>query len=142
MKTAATTLLALSIAGATVFYVSLHSKTRHLTETLPQRVELINGTNVMRFPVVPGRYLLRIGRPDMKPAAFRFHVLGHNDTPGARIAIEETCAPQPESLNKEGSGGYIKRALEITEDRGHVEVEIVASFPEAERLTCTFQGIK
>lgn len=142
MKVAATTLIALLIAGAMALYVSIRSKTRHLTETPPQKVKLVNGTNVMRFPVVQGRYLLRIGRPDMEPAAFTFHVLGRIDTPSGPITIDETYAPRPELLSKQVSGGQISRALEITNHPSHVGVEVVASFPEAESLTCTFHGIK
>jgi hypothetical protein len=142
MKAAATTLIALLIAGAMAFYVSIRSKTRHLTETPPQKVQLVNGTNVMRFPVVQGRYLLRIGRPDMEPVAFTFHVLGRIDTPSGPITIDETYAPRPELLSKQVSGGHISRVLEITNHSGHIGVEVVTSFPEAQSLTCTFHGIK
>lgn len=139
MKVAVLVICVLLVAWAAVF---VFAPTRHLTQTPPQKVILTNGTNLMRFPVVQGRYLLRVGRSDMEPAAFSFHVLGRIDTPSGPITIDETYAPRPELLSKQVSGGYVSRALEITKHPGHVGVEIVASFPEAESLTCTFLGIK
>jgi len=139
MKATAIIICALLVAAAAIFVLL---PTRHLTETPPQKVKLTNGTNVMRFPVAQGRYLLRIGRPDLEPAGFTFHVLGRIDAASGPITIDETYTPRPELLSKQVSGGYISRAVEITKHTGHVGVEIVASFPEAESLACTFQGVK
>lgn len=141
MKTAAIAIFALLIAGAVVLVLGL-SRTRHLTETSPQKVKLVNGTNLLSFPVVQGRYLLRISRPDMEPASFGFHVRGHIDTPAGPVRIDETYAPRPDILSKQVPGGYVSRLLDITNTTGRIGVEIIASFPESESLTCIFQGIK
>jgi hypothetical protein len=139
MKVAALVVCALLVTGVLVL---LFSPTRHLTQTPPQKEELVNGTNMLSFPVVQGRYLLRIGRPDMEPASFGFRVVGHIDTAAGLIKFDETYAPQPEVLSKQVSGGYISKVVESASRAGRVGVEIVASFPESESLTCTFQGIK
>jgi hypothetical protein len=139
MKIAAIILCTLLIAGAVAL---VFLPTRHLTKTPPQTVKLINGTNVLSFPVVQGRYLLRIGRADMEPASFGFRVHGHIETPAGPVAMDETYAPRPEVLSNQVSGGYISRFLNITNFTGRIGVAIVASFPESEILTCTFQGIK
>ena len=139
MKVAVIVVCALLVIGV---FVWVFLPTRHLALTPPQKVQLVNGTNTLSFPVVRGRHLLRIGRPDMEPASFGFRVVGHIDTPTGFISFDETYAPQPEVLSKQVSGGYISKVVNNTNRAGRVGVEIVASFPESESLSCTFQGIK
>lgn len=139
MKLTAIAVFVLALAGLVWLVVS---PARHLTQTPPQKAKLINGTNTLSFPVVQGKYLLRIGRADLKPASFGFSVSGMIHTPVGPVAIDETYAPRPEVLSQQVSGGYISRALDVSGGADHVKVQIIASFPASEELTCTFQGIK
>jgi hypothetical protein len=130
VKIAEIVVCAVLVTGAVTFFVV--RPTRHLTQTPSRKVHLTNGVNVIRFPAIQGRYLLRIGGPDMKPAAFTFHVNGRIETPDGSVSIAETYVPQPDVLSKQRSGGYVSTLLEISKP-GDIGVEIVASFPEAER---------
>ena len=133
-------LLTAVLAGIFLFHVC--STTRHLTETPPCKVQLHSGINDLTFPVVRGRYLLRVGTPNMEPATFRFAVQGTITAPSGRQPLNAVYEPTAEILNKEINGGYMSRFIEITEKKGIVKVRLEVSHPEDQELVCLFHGIK
>ncbi|MHB1306104.1 MAG: hypothetical protein ACYDC1_00080 [Limisphaerales bacterium] len=130
------------VAAVTAVFLPVNSSPRHLTETPPQKVKLQAGTNALSFPVVRGRYLLRVGREDLEPTSFTFSVRGFMETPTGRISLDEDYVPREEVLAKRVSGGCVSRAMDISASRGQVAVKRIARFPEQEGLTGAFPGIQ
>ena len=130
---------------AGIVFLQVYFATRHLIKTPPRKVRLHFGVNDLEFPVVLGRYLLRIGPPRMEAAAFRFAVKGTITTPSGRQPINEAYEPTDEILKKKLNGGYVtyvQMYLDVTEKKGAIKVHLEVSYPENKELECLFQGIK